>query len=290
MSATSSSTCYLNGRFLPLDDAQVSVLDRGFIFGDGVYEVLPVFDARPFRLDAHLARLRRSLDAIDISPPCDDAGWREILHTLIAHASQPTLTLYVQVTRGVAPRNHAAPAGLAPTVFAMVSPLDATSECAPVAAVSMPDIRWQRCDIKAVSLLPNVMARSAAVRHGAYEALLFRDGRLTEGAASNVFVVHGQRICTAPHSPYILPGITRDALIEALREAGELVVEEMPTQADVEQADEIWLTSSSRDIVPVGSLDGRPLAAPGAVYRRVSALFARYKQRELAGVTPIARV
>lgn len=289
MSALDRSICYLNGRFLPLDEAQVSVLDRGFIFGDGVYEVLPVFDARPFRLDAHLARLRRSLDAIDMVPPCDDAGWREILHALIARAPQPTLTLYVQVTRGVAPRNHAAPAGALPTVFAMASPLDVRVDCEPVTAVSLPDIRWQRCDIKAVSLLPNVMARSAAVRHGAYEALLFRDDRLTEGAASNVFLVHGNRVSTAPHSPFILPGITRDALIEALRAAGEEVVEEFSLRADVERADEIWLTSSSRDIVPVGSLDGRVLAAPGPVYRRVSALFARFKQRELAEVTPVVR-
>lgn len=289
MSGIDHAICYLNGRLLPLDEARVSVLDRGFIFGDGIYEVIPVFDARPFRLEAHLARLRRSLDAIGIAPPCTDAGWREIMRALVAHASQSTVTIYLQVTRGVAPRNHAAPADVVPTVFAMASPLDVRTDGAPVTAVSLADIRWQRCDIKAVSLLPNVMARSAAASQGAYEALLFRDGRLTEGAASNVFVVHGARVRTAPHSPFILPGITRDALVEMLREAGEPVVEEMVGEADVAQADEIWLTSSSRDIVPVGNLDGRALDAPGPVYRRISALFSRFKQRELAGVTPFAR-
>jgi D-alanine transaminase len=289
MNSLDNSICYLNGRFLPLAEAQVSVLDRGFVFGDGVYEVVPVFEGRPYRLEAHLARLRRSLDAIDIEVPYDDEQWRDILHALIVRATQATLTLYLQITRGVAPRNHAAPTGIVPTVFAMASPLDTQANCAPVAAVSLPDIRWLRCDIKAVSLLPNVMARSAAAFQGAYEALLFRDERLTEGAASNVFVVSGNRICTAPHSPLILPGITRDALVEALRADGEQIIEEMPTRAEVEQADEIWLSSSSRDIVPVGTLDGRALAAPGPVYRRVSALFARWKQRELAGVAPVQR-
>lgn len=278
------SMCYLNGNYLPLTEARVSVLDRGFVFGDGVYEVIPVFGARPFRLAAHLARLAQSLDAVEIRAPMSAPAWQAVVHELIARNPAPDLSLYLQITRGVAERNHAAPGDCAPTVFVMASPLAKHADPGPVRVISLVDIRWQRCDIKAVSLLPNVMARSMAAQAGAYEAVLFRDGMLTEGAASNVFVISDGQIRTPPHSQYILPGITRDALVEALKDGGIMVQEVAISREEVMQASEIWLTSSTRDLIPVSHLDGRRLSAgaPGPMYRRVCSAYARFKAAELA--------
>ena len=282
--ATRMSVCYLNGVFLPLAEAQIPVLDRGFIFGDGIYEVIPVFGGRPFRLAAHLARLGQSLAAIAIPAPLDVTAWTAVLGELILRNPQPDLSLSIQVTRGVAPRNHAAPNGGTPTVFAMASPLATNADQAPVQVISMVDIRWQRCDIKAISLLPNVLARTAAVSAGAYEAVLFRDDFLTEGAASNVFVISNDQIKTPPHSGYILPGITRDTVVEALANSPDAVQEVAISRAEVLQASEIWLTSSTRDLVPVSHLDGCLVGrgAPGPVFRRISALYERFKSAELA--------
>lgn len=282
--------CYLNGAFLPLGEARVSVLDRGFIFGDGIYEVIPVFGRRPFRLVAHLERLARSLRAIALADPLTRDEWLAIFHTLVSRSAGADLSIYLQITRGVAPRNHAAPADCAPTVFVMVTPLAVSHDTQPVRAVALPDLRWQRCDIKAISLLPNVMARTTAVAAGAYEAVLFRDGMLTEGAASNVFVVSNGRIRTPPHSPFILPGITRDTLVEALAGTPDAVEETAISRAEVLAADELWLTSSTRDLVPVSHLDAHRIGptAPGAVFSRVLAAYGRFKSAELAAVTPIA--
>lgn len=279
------SICYLNGEFLPLADAQVSVLDRGFIFGDGIYEVVPAFDGRPFRLEAHLDRLAQSLEATAIANPHPRAAWTALIYELIA-ANPPAggLSIYVQVTRGVAARNHAAPPAGIPTVFAMASPFATGIDPAPVAAIVLTDNRWQHCDIKAISLLPNVMARTAATIAGVYEAILVRDGFLTEGAASNVFVVLDGRIKTPPKSGAILPGITRDAVVEVLAGSAAAVVEVQVSRAELLAADEIWLTSSTRDIVPVTTLDGQSVGTGvvGAVYRRVNAEYAQFKARELA--------
>lgn len=280
-----SMLCYLNGDYLPLDEARIPVLDRGFIFGDGVYEVIPVFGGHPFRLRQHLDRLARSLREIGLHAPLSPAQWQQILRTLSARNSLSDFSLYLQITRGVAPRNHAAPEHCVPTVFAMVSPLPADqTEAAPVGVVTMTDLRWQRCDIKSVSLLPNVLARTAAVAAGAYEAVLFREDLLTEGSSSNVFVVTGGHIRTPPHSGHILPGITRDALVEALAQTADRIEETPVTRAEVMAAEEIWLTSSTRDLVPVGTIDGRPVGkgAPGAVFRRVLATYGRFKARELS--------
>lgn len=280
------SICYLNGTYLPVAEARVPVLDRGFIFGDGVYEVIPVFGARPFRLTAHLARLAQSLAAVAIQAPMTAPAWTTLVYGLIARNPQPDLSLYIQVTRGVAPRNHAAPDVSTPTVFAMASPLATNADPTPVQVISLVDIRWQRCDIKAISLLSNVMARSAAVAAGAYEAVLFRDGWLTEGAASNVFVINDGQIRTPPHSKFILPGITRDTLIEALADGPDTVQEVAITREEVVQAHEIWLTSSTRDLVPVSHLDGRPVGAgvSGPTFRRVCEVYARFKEAELAKI------
>lgn len=279
-----TTVCYLNGEFMPLDEARVPVLDRGFIFGDGVYEVIPVFGGRPFRLKPHLSRLARSLEATGIRDPLNPGAWSRLVATLIERNPFPDLSVYVQVTRGVAPRNHAAPKDCQPTLFAMVSPMPAHPEIQPVAVASMADIRWLRCDIKAIALLPNVLARTAAVAAGAYEAVMFRDDQLTEGASSNVFAVIEGTIRTPPHSGHILPGITRDSLVEALAGTGDAVRETTITRAELMAADEIWLTSSTRDLVPVATLDGLPVGqgAPGPVYRRVMQRYEAFKQNELA--------
>lgn len=280
---TSVSICYLNGDYLPLAEARVSVLDRGFIFGDGIYEVIPVFGGRAFRFPEHLRRLARSLEAIGIEVALGVEEWSDLVTELLARNGLSDASVYMQITRGVAPRNHAAPENCQPTLFAMASPLVLPAEIMPVAAISLPDLRWQRCDIKAISLLPNVMARTAAVDAGAYEALLFRENLLTEGAASNVFVVKDGRIMTPPHSPYILPGITRDALVEALSGSADAVQEMSIPRAVVESADELWLSSSTRDIVPVTLLDGKPVGdgTPGPIYRRVMARYLEFKAASL---------
>jgi len=282
-----STICYLNGEFLPLEEARVPVLDRGFIFGDGVYEVIPVFGGRPFRLAPHLSRLARSLEATGIRDPLNPEAWSKLIMTLIERNPFRDLSVYLQITRGVAPRNHAAPKDCQPTLFAMVSPTPAQTEVQPVAVATMADVRWQRCDIKAIALLPNVMARTAAVAAGAYEAVMFRDDLLTEGASSNVFVVVDGVIRTPPHSGHILPGITRDTLVEALAGTADAVQETPITRAEVMTADEIWITSSTRDLVPVETLDGQPVGqgAPGPVYRRVVQRYEAFKQRELAAST-----
>jgi D-alanine transaminase len=276
---TSVSICYLNGDYLPLTEARVSVLDRGFIFGDGIYEVIPVFGGRAFRFPEHLRRLARSLDAIGLEVSLGPDDWSGLVAALLARNALSDASVYMQITRGVAPRNHAAPESCEPTIFAMASPLVLPAEVMPVAAISLPDLRWQRCDIKAISLLPNVMARTAAVEAGAYEALLFRENLLTEGAASNVFVVKDGRIMTPPHSPFILPGITRDALVEALSGSADVVAEVQVPRSVVESADELWLSSSTRDIVPVTILDGKPVGdgKPGPVYRRALARYLEFK-------------
>lgn len=278
------SICYLNGDYLPLEDARVSVLDRGFIFGDGIYEVIPVFGGRAFRLLEHVRRLERSLAAVGIEAPLPAATWADLVDSLLTRNALRDASIYLQITRGVAPRNHAAPSTCRPTVFAMASALMAPGVMQPVAAISMPDLRWQRCDIKAISLLPNVMARTEATAAGAYEAVLFRDGMLTEGAASNVFVVKDGRVLTPPHSPFILPGITRDAICEALAASADAVQEVPIARATVETAEELWLTSSTRDLVPVATLDGKPVGsgAPGPVFQRVLARYLAFKAKALA--------
>lgn len=280
---TPVSVCYLNGEYLPLADARISVLDRGFIFGDGIYEVIPVFAGRAFRFSEHLTRLKRSLDAIGITGSLESQDWTALVTGLLERNALSDASIYIQITRGVAPRNHAAPKDCRPTLFAMASPLVLAAEIAPVAAISLADLRWARCDIKAISLLPNVMARTAAVEAGAYEALLFRNEFLTEGAASNVFVVKDGKILTPPHSPFILPGITRDALVEALAGSADAVAEVQVSRSVVESAEEIWLSSSTRDLVPVTTLDGKPVGdgKPGAVYRRALARYLEFKAQSI---------
>ena len=271
-------TVYLNGRFLPLEDAKVSVLDRGFIYGDGVYELVPVYGRRPYRLRQHLARLQRSLDGIRLANPHTDAEWEAIITGLIGRMAFADQGVYLQVTRGVAKRDHAFPAGVAPTVFMMSNPLALPSREQierGVAVVTAVDERWLHCDLKTISLLGNVLARQLAVDAGATETVLFRNGYLTEASASNVLLVRDGVIVAPPKDNQILPGITYDVAFELAREGG-LPIEVRPVPKDEAlAADEMWLSSSTKEVLAVTSLDGRPFGGgtPGPVFRKVHALF-----------------
>ncbi|MEO8565570.1 MAG: D-amino acid aminotransferase [Betaproteobacteria bacterium] len=271
-------TVYLNGQFLPLEDAKVSVLDRGFIYGDGVYELVPVYGRRPYRLRQHLARLQRSLDGIRLANPHTDAEWASMIAGLIGRMAFADQGVYLQVTRGVAKRDHAFPAGVAPTVFMMSNPLALPSREQierGVAVITGVDERWLHCDLKTISLLGNVLARQLAVDAGATETVLFRNGYLTEASASNVLLVRDGVIVAPPKDNQILPGITYDVAFELAREGG-LPIEMRPVPKDEAlAADEMWLSSSTKEVLAVTSLDGRPFAAgkPGPLFRKVHALF-----------------
>jgi len=274
---------YLNGEFLPPERAMVSAFDRGFVFGDGVYEVIPVFGRRLFRLPHHLARLQRSLAEVRLPNPLSATQWEEILARLIRDISADDQSVYMQITRGPAPRDHAFPPQVNPTVFAYAQP---TKPPAPetlaqgIAAVTVPDIRWARCDIKATALLANALLRQQAADRGAAEALLVRDGIVTEGAASNIFVVRGDALYTPPNGPFILPGITRDLVLELAHAHAIPAHEQALSQAALLDADEIWITSSMREILPVTRLNDRAVGngKPGPLHARLYALYQDYKR------------
>jgi D-alanine transaminase len=278
------TTAYLNGSFLPLEDACVPVMDRGFLFGDGVYEVIPAYGGKLFRLTQHLQRLQNSLDGVRIGNPLTTDAWRELLEELVVSNAGSDQAVYLQVTRGVAAkRDHAFPAEIGPTIFAMSHPLPAACNAAAeqgTHAITLPDIRWQHCNIKAITLLPNVLLRQQAIDAGTAEAILVRDGYATEGAASNLFIVSKGVLVTPPKGPALLPGITRDLIIElaagnavACREAGI-------SAAELHSAEEIWLTSSTREISPVTRLDDAAVGngMPGPVWKHMMSLFQAYKE------------
>jgi D-alanine transaminase len=277
-------TVFLNGRLLPLEQATVSVLDRGFIFGDGVYEVVPVYSRVPFRLDEHLARLERSLAETRIRNPYSRAEWRKHIYQLIDAQSFEDQGIYFQVTRGVAKRDHALPKGVEPTVFMMSNPLTnppaAQVEKGGV-AVSATDNRWLRCDIKSISLIGNCLLRQLSAEDGAAETILFRDGKLTEASASNVFIVKAGVIQSPPKSNLILPGITYDVVVE-LAGANSMPLEYREvSEAQVRAADEVWVTSSSKEVLAVVELDGKRIGdgRPGPVFRRMYQLYQEFKQK-----------
>ncbi len=274
---------YLNGQFMPIEEAKIPVLDRGFIFGDGVYEMIPVYSRVPFRLEEHLDRLESSLAAVRIGNPHTRATWREVIEALIRRQSFDDQGIYLQVTRGVAKRDHAFPKGVEPTVFLMSNPLvNPPREAVErgVAAITAQDTRWQRCDIKSTSLIGNCLLRQLSAEQGLAETILFRDGLLTEASVSNVFVVWGGVIQTPPKSNLILPGITYDVIVE-LAHANGLPIEfrAMP-EGEVRAAEEIWLTSSSKEVLAVVTLDGKPVGEgkPGPMYRRMYRLYQEFKQ------------
>ena len=273
---------YLNRRFMPIEEAMVPVLDRGFIFGDGVYEVIPVYSRLPFRLAEHLRRLQNSLDAISLKNPHTDAEWAQLISQLIGHNAGEDQYLYLHITRGVAKRDHAFPKLVTPTVFMMSSPLPTPPsglKTSGVTAITTVDNRWLRCDIKSISLLPNVLLRQQAVAAGTAEALLLRDGFLTEGAASNIFVVSKGVLFAPPKNNLMLPGITYDLVLE-LAEADGMRTQVAPVpEAIVRAADELWLTSSTREVLPITVLDGQPVGngQPGPLFKRMDALYQSYK-------------
>jgi len=275
---------FLNGRFLPLEQATVPVLDRGFIFGDGVYELIPVYSRAPFRMDEHLARLERSLAAVRIANPYARDKWRSIILELVAKQPWEDQGVYLQVTRGVAKRDHAFPAGVEPTVFAMSNPLvNPPQELVEkgVAAVSAPDNRWLRCDIKSISLIGNVLLRQASADAGAAETILFRDGILTEASASNVFVAKNGVVLSPPKSNLILPGITYDVVVEIAQQLGLPLEFRDIRESEVRAADELWVTSSSKEILAVVELDGKPVGEgrPGPLFRRAWEGYQEFKRR-----------
>jgi D-alanine transaminase len=275
---------FLNGKLVPLEQANVSVLDRGFIFGDGVYELVPVYSRVPFRLDEHLTRLERSLGEAKIRNPYSRAQWRSHIYQLVDAQAFDDQGVYFQVTRGVAKRDHAFPKSLEPTVFMMANPLLSPPQAQVEkggAAVSATDNRWLRCDIKSISLIGNCLLRQMSAEAGAVETILFRDGKLTEASASNVFIVKRGVIHSPPKSNLILPGITYDVVSE-LAHANNLPIEfREVSEAEVRAADEIWVTSSSKEVLAIVELDGKRVGdgRPGPLFRRMHQLYQEFKQK-----------
>ena len=255
---------YLNGRFLPLAEAGVSPLDRGFLYGDGVYEVIPVYSRRAFRIDEHLTRLQATLDGIKMANPLPAEGWKAVVHELIETAPWEDQSIYLQVTRGAdEKRDHAfPPASVQPTAFAFASPLITTSaevRAEGVAAITVPDLRWSRCDLKVVSLLANVLARQQAVEQGCAEAVLIRDGLMKEGAASNIFIVKDGVLIAPPKTHLMLPGITYDVILELAESHKHPFVVREISETELRAADEVWMTSSTKEILAITLLDGTPV-------------------------------
>jgi len=277
-------TVFLNGKLLPIEQATVSVLDRGFIFGDGVYELVPVYSRVPFRLEEHLARLDRSLGEAKIRNPYSRPQWRAHVYQLIDAQPFDDQGVYFQVTRGAAKRDHAFPKGVEPTVFMMSNPLTnppAAQIEKGAAAVSAQDNRWLRCDIKSISLIGNCLLRQLSAEAGAAETILYRNGRLTEASASNVFIVKRGVIQSPPKTNLILPGITYDVVVELARENGlPLEFRDIP-EAEVRAADELWVTSSSKEVLAIVELDGKRIGdgRPGPVFRRMFQLYQEFKQK-----------
>jgi D-alanine transaminase len=288
--ALPDTPCYLNGEYTRVCDAKVSVLDRGFVFGDGIYEVVPVYGRRLFRFDEHLARLARSLARVRIANPHGREGWlersRRLVDALAAQTGAQDQLLYLQVTRGVAPRDHVMPADLAPTVFMMVNPMKPPTpeqRHHGVACVSARDFRWERGDIKSISLLGNVLARQISADHGAVETVLFRDGFLTEASASNVWVVHEGALLGPPKSEHVLEGIRVELLRELCEDVGIAYNLRPIPEADVRSADELILSSATKEVLPVTKLDGESVGhgalrgKPGPVYARLYEAYQRAK-------------
>lgn len=270
---------YLNGRFVPLADAKISVLDRGFTFGDGVYEVFLVNQGRIFRYEEHMHRLDQSLAALHMRNPLTREQWLEVLMKLVADNPATDQSLYLQITRGVSERDHAINLATTPTVFAMSKPLPQRDLARGVKAITLDDIRWKYCHIKAITLLPSVLLRHQAAQAGATEAILLRDGCVTEGAASNVFIVRDGMIKTPPCDNNLLPGITRALVLELLARAHLPHAETRITEVELRNADEIWITSSTWEIVPVIRLDERPVGTgkPGRHWQQVSTIYQQFK-------------
>jgi D-alanine transaminase len=278
-----SEIVYLNGQYTPLEDARIPVLDRGFIFGDGVYEVIPVYSRHPFRLAEHLVRFKRSHDAIRLAYPMSDAAWMRLVHDLIERNAGDDQSIYLQVTRGVAKRDHAFPKDVTPTIFGMSSLLSTPAEALVrdgISAVTTIDYRWLKCDIKSTSLLANCMLRQFAADAGATEVVMFRDGELTEGSSSNVFVVKHGTILAPPKNNLVLPGITYDVVLELAAAHGLPHEIRSISENEVRSADEVWVTSSTKEVLAVTTMDARAVGngKPGDVFKHMHRLYQDFKR------------
>jgi len=276
---------YLNGQYMPIEEAKISVLDRGFIFGDGVYEVIPVYSRRAFRLPEHLRRLQHSLDGIKLANPHSDAEWTRIIGELVARNNGDDQYLYLHITRGAARRDHAFPSPpVTPTVFMMSSPLStppAELLQSGIACITASDNRWLRCDIKSIALLPNVLLRQMAVDAGCAETILIRNNEfMTEGAASNIFVVKNGKLLAPPKDNLMLPGITYDVVLEIADASGIPHEVRRVMQEELFTADELLLTSSTKEVLAITQLDGQPVGSgkPGAMFARLHALYQDFKR------------
>jgi D-alanine transaminase len=279
-----ASIAHFNGRLMPIDDIRISPLDRGFVFGDGVYEVIPVYNGAPLHAREHFERLQRSMDEIQLRNPYTVDQWLGFTRELLAH-HPGNQSVYIQVTRGAPQkRDHVIPKDLVPTVFMMCYPLASPSKDAVekgVACVTARDFRWEKCHVKSTSLLGNVLARQISAEAGATETILLRDGRLTEASASNVFVVKSGVVLASPQDHLILLGITYQ-LLEKLAAQGHLKLEVRPvSEAELRGADEVWLSSSTKEVLAVTTIDGKPVGEgkPGPLFRKMHALYQDYKTR-----------
>jgi len=283
------SLCYLNGRYLPLEDAQVSPMDRGFLFGDGAYEVIPVYSRRPFRLDEHLARLAGTLAAMRLPNPHPAEEWAAMVREVVDRNPWDDQSLYLQVTRGAdMRRNHAFPEVVRPSVFLMSEALSSPPRelrASGASAVSAADFRWLRCDLKTTSLLANCLLRQHAVDHGCHETVLFRDGFLTEGSASNIFIVRDGVLLAPPKSHLMLSGITYDVVLELAASNGLPHQVREILEDEVRSADEVWMTSSTREVLAITRLDGRPVGEgrPGPVSEQMYAWYQAFKTTVMRG-------
>lgn len=278
-----SARIFVNGRWLAPEEASVPVMDRGFLFGDGVYEVVPVYSRQPFRLEQHLARLQQSLDGIQLANPHRPEEWVAFVQQLAHEAEWEDQSIYIQVTRGpMAVRNHAFPKQVTPTVVLLAEPMTtppAAQREQGIAAVSAADIRWLRCDLKATSLLANCLLRQMAVSAGCVETVLFRDGFLTEGSASSIFVIRDGTLLAPIKNHLMLPGITYDVVLELADRHGLPFRVRDVTEAETRTADELWMCSSTKEVLPIVTLDGRAVGEgkPGARFAQMYAWYQEFK-------------
>ncbi len=274
------SLVYLNGNYVELEQARVNVLDRGFTFADAVYEVIPVFNGSVFRFEEHIQRLDNSLREIYMENPLQPGQWQEIFKRLTQAVATPDQSIYLQVTRGVTERDHDIDLADTPTVFVMSRPLQKKDLGSGIKVITHDDIRWSYCHIKATTLLASVLLRHRAKQQGAKEAILIREGHVTEGAASNVFIVKDNIVYTSPSDNEVLPGITRALILELLQSGGIEFREEKLPEAMLATADEIWIASSTWEIVPVTQLDDKPVGGgqPGPVWQQALQLYQDYKK------------
>ncbi len=273
---------FLNGEYLPLSECRISPLDRGFIFGDGIYELLPVYKSKAFLLRQHLARLERSLREIRIQNPYTWQEWESLVHSLIEKSSDTDLAVYIQVSRGVAPRDHVFPANNSPTVFAMANTMPIVPEQQlqhGINLITVDDERWQRCDIKVTSLLANILAKQDAAQASAVDAIMIRDGNALEGSASNLFIVRQGVVYTHPKDNLILPGVTRDFILQLLDELNIKYIQQEIPKEWLFDSDEVWITSSTKEVLSVTSIDEKKISdgKPGRLWNKTYALYQQHK-------------